>query len=258
MAKSILAIDQGTTSTRAIVFDRTGQPVASAQREFEQHYPKDGWVEHDPETIWQDTLAVCREALARAGLDAAAIAAIGITNQRETVVLWERAHRPAGASRHRLAGPAHRRSLREAGGGRPRGHGARAHRARDRPLLLGDQARLAARRGAGRARRGRARRAGLRHDRQLSALAADRRARCTRPTPATRRARCSSTSTARTGTTTCCGCSTSRARCCPRWWTAARCSARRRRSCSARRCRSPAWRATSRRRPSARPASARA
>jgi glycerol kinase len=91
MANRILAIDQGTTSSRAIVFDQAGQPVANAQREFEQHYPKEGWVEHDPETIWQDTLAVCREALARAGQDAAAIAAIGITNQRETVVLWERA-----------------------------------------------------------------------------------------------------------------------------------------------------------------------
>jgi glycerol kinase len=91
MAKNILAIDQGTTSSRAIVFDQAGQPVASAQREFEQHYPRAGWVEHDPETIWRDTLTVCREALRLARLDAAAIAAIGITNQRETVVLWERA-----------------------------------------------------------------------------------------------------------------------------------------------------------------------
>jgi glycerol kinase len=91
MAGNILAIDQGTTSTRAIVFERTGRPVASAQREFEQHYPQDGWVEHDPETIWQDTLRVCRDALAAAKLEAAAIAAIGIANQRETVVLWERA-----------------------------------------------------------------------------------------------------------------------------------------------------------------------
>jgi glycerol kinase len=91
VVKNILAIDQGTTSTRAIVFERTGRPIASAQREFQQHYPRDGWVEHDPETIWQDTLAVCRDALARATLDAAAIAAIGIANQRETVVLWERA-----------------------------------------------------------------------------------------------------------------------------------------------------------------------
>src|SRR5690606_13400842 len=91
MAEHILAIDQGTTSSRAIVFDKGGRPVASAQREFEQHYPKDGWVEHAPETTWRDTRDVCREALGRARLDAAAIAAIGVTNQRETVVLWERA-----------------------------------------------------------------------------------------------------------------------------------------------------------------------
>ena len=90
-AHHVLAIDQGTTSSRAIVFDRAGAPVALSQRELEQHYPRAGWVEHDPETIWQDTVAVCREALARAGLDAAHIAALGITNQRETVVVWERA-----------------------------------------------------------------------------------------------------------------------------------------------------------------------
>jgi glycerol kinase len=90
-AQHVLAIDQGTTSSRAIVFDRTGAPVAQSQRELEQHYPRPGWVEHDPETIWQDTLAVCREALARSGLEARQIAALGITNQRETVVLWERA-----------------------------------------------------------------------------------------------------------------------------------------------------------------------
>jgi len=89
-ASHILAIDQGTTSSRAIVFDRGGRPVASAQRELRQHYPADGWVEHDPEDIWRDTLAVCREALARAGLEASGVAAIGITNQRETTVLWER------------------------------------------------------------------------------------------------------------------------------------------------------------------------
>ncbi|HSA82015.1 MAG TPA: glycerol kinase GlpK, partial [Geminicoccaceae bacterium] len=68
-----------------------GEPGASSQREFEQHYPQAGWVEHDPDVIWADTLAVSRNALAAAGLDAAEIAAIGITNQRETVVLWERA-----------------------------------------------------------------------------------------------------------------------------------------------------------------------
>jgi len=89
-ASHVLAIDQGTTSTRAILFDRHGRPVASAQRELVQHYPADGWVEHDPEAIWQDTLEVCRTALGRAGLGAEQVAALGITNQRETTVLWER------------------------------------------------------------------------------------------------------------------------------------------------------------------------
>ncbi len=89
--RHILAIDQGTTSTRAIVFDEQAHTVALARREFTQHYPASGWVEHDPEDIWRDTLTVVREALGRAGVAAAQIAAVGITNQRETVVLWERA-----------------------------------------------------------------------------------------------------------------------------------------------------------------------
>ncbi|MEK9751990.1 MAG: glycerol kinase GlpK [Rhodospirillaceae bacterium] len=87
----ILAIDQGTTSTRAMVFDRAGHALAEARRELLQIYPGDGWVEHDAEEIWQSTRAVCDEALLRAGIGAAAIAAIGITNQRETVVVWDRA-----------------------------------------------------------------------------------------------------------------------------------------------------------------------
>jgi glycerol kinase len=86
----VLAIDQGTTSTRAIVFDPQGRPVASAQRELRQIYPADGWVEHDPEGIWSDTVSACRDAIARARLTADHIAAIGITNQRETTVLWDR------------------------------------------------------------------------------------------------------------------------------------------------------------------------
>ncbi|HKU95300.1 MAG TPA: glycerol kinase GlpK, partial [Vineibacter sp.] len=89
-ARHILAIDQGTTSTRAIVFDAAARPVATAQRELPQIYPAPGWVEHDPEEIWRATVAVCREALAQAGLDAAAIAGIGITNQRETTIVWDR------------------------------------------------------------------------------------------------------------------------------------------------------------------------
>ena len=86
----VLALDQGTTSSRAIVFDRDGRNVGSGQKELRQHFPEDGWVEHDPEDIWRDTLAVCRQALAAAGIGAVDLAAIGITNQRETTVLWER------------------------------------------------------------------------------------------------------------------------------------------------------------------------
>ena len=89
-AKHILAIDQGTTSTRAIIFDATGQPVASAQKELPQIFPKPGWVEHDAEEIWSATVKVCRGALAKAKLDARALAGIGITNQRETTVVWDR------------------------------------------------------------------------------------------------------------------------------------------------------------------------
>jgi len=85
----VLAIDQGTTSTRAIIFDGQARPVATAQRELPQHYPQPGWVEHDPEDIWRDVLITTREAIARSGLAASALT-IGISNQRETVVLWDR------------------------------------------------------------------------------------------------------------------------------------------------------------------------
>jgi glycerol kinase len=87
----ILALDQGTTSSRAIVFDKRGSVVASAQEEFRQIFPKPGWVEHDPDEIWQSQLATARAALAQANLGAADIAAIGITNQRETTIVWNRA-----------------------------------------------------------------------------------------------------------------------------------------------------------------------
>lgn len=86
----ILALDQGTTSARAILFDRAGSAIATARREIAQHYPQPGWVEHDPREIWQAQLGVAREALRHAGADAADIAAIGITNQRETTVVWDR------------------------------------------------------------------------------------------------------------------------------------------------------------------------
>jgi glycerol kinase len=89
-ARYILAIDQGTTSSRAIVFDAGLRAVTSAQREFQQHFPASGWVEHEPEEIWESVVATCREALAKAGLSASEIAAIGITNQRETTLVWDR------------------------------------------------------------------------------------------------------------------------------------------------------------------------
>ena len=90
MKKFILALDQGTTSSRAIVFDHNGLPVASAQKEFTQFYPKPGWVEHDPEEIWSTQAGVATEAITKAGLESSNIAAIGITNQRETTVVWNR------------------------------------------------------------------------------------------------------------------------------------------------------------------------
>ena len=90
MKRYILALDQGTTSSRAILFDREQTLVQVAQREFTQHYPKPGWVEHDAEEILSVQLQVAREVLAKAGADASEVAAIGITNQRETVVVWDK------------------------------------------------------------------------------------------------------------------------------------------------------------------------
>jgi glycerol kinase len=89
-ARYVLALDQGTTSSRAILFDHEGDIHASAQREFAQHFPQPGWVEHDAEEIWQSQIAVVTEVMANAGIAAEALAAIGIANQRETTVLWER------------------------------------------------------------------------------------------------------------------------------------------------------------------------
>ena len=86
----VLAIDQGTTSSRAIVFRQDISIAAQAQQEFPQHFPASGWVEHEPEDIWTSTIATCREALSKANLAAKDIAAIGITNQRETTVVWDR------------------------------------------------------------------------------------------------------------------------------------------------------------------------
>jgi glycerol kinase len=90
MKEFVLALDQGTTSSRAILFDSGGTPISVAQQEFPQLFPQPGWVEHDPEAIWSSQLTTAREAIARADVDPAGIAAIGIANQRETTLLWDR------------------------------------------------------------------------------------------------------------------------------------------------------------------------
>src|SRR3970040_187148 len=94
MPDFVLALDQGTSSSRAILFDRAGQPVASAQQPFEQIYPQPGWVEHDPEAIWQTQIETARQARAQANASPGDVAAIGITNQRETTLIWDREGHP--------------------------------------------------------------------------------------------------------------------------------------------------------------------
>lgn len=90
MSDFVLAIDQGTTSSRAILFDRAMKITASAQEEFPQHFPDSGWVEHNPSDLWSTTAATCRAAIENAGIGSDSIAAIGITNQRETVIVWDK------------------------------------------------------------------------------------------------------------------------------------------------------------------------
>ena len=89
--KYVLALDQGTTSSRAILFDNEQNIIAVQQREFEQIYPQQGWVEHNPMEIWSTQYGVMNEVVAQSGVDVHDIAAIGITNQRETTILWEKA-----------------------------------------------------------------------------------------------------------------------------------------------------------------------
>ena len=88
--RHVLALDQGTTSSRAIIFDETGKPVASASQEFKQHYPQPGWVEHDPDDLWRSQRDVAREVLRSSGLKAENLVACGIANQRETTIVWDR------------------------------------------------------------------------------------------------------------------------------------------------------------------------
>ena len=90
MGKYIMALDQGTTSSRCILFDREGRMCSVAQKEYTQHYPQPGWVEHDPMEIWSSQLSVAIEAMGQIGADAEDIHSIGITNQRETTIVWDK------------------------------------------------------------------------------------------------------------------------------------------------------------------------
>ena len=92
MRHHVLAIDEGTSSTRAIVFDRQGRVVAAARREIASRLPRTGWIEQDPRELWTATLDACRSALAQAAIAASELCAIGIANQRETTVIWDRAN----------------------------------------------------------------------------------------------------------------------------------------------------------------------
>jgi hypothetical protein len=128
MGRYILAIDQGTTSSRAMLFRDDFSVAAIAQEKFPQHFPKSGWVEHDPEDIWRTVIATTRAALAAAGAAAADIVAIGIANQRETVVVWDGP--PAGNQRHRW------QDQRRRSGGSWRGQGTDGGRRRSRPAAV--------------------------------------------------------------------------------------------------------------------------
>ena len=90
MGKYIMALDAGTTSNRCILFNERGEMCSAAQKEFTQHFPKPGWAEHNPEEIWATQLEVARAAMTNLGITASEIAAIGITNQRETTIVWDR------------------------------------------------------------------------------------------------------------------------------------------------------------------------
>ena len=142
--KVILALDQGTTSSRAIVFDHHGEIIALAQKEFRQIFPQPGWVEHDADEIWSSQISVAYEALAKARLSAKDVAAIGIANQRETTVLWDRATGEACGECDCLARSTHRIDVRAIERSRPRRFDSAENRLGDRCLFFRDQTGLVA------------------------------------------------------------------------------------------------------------------
>ena len=210
-ARYVAALDQGTTSSRCLLFDRRGRVVASAQQEHRQITPRPGWVEHDAGEILERSRACIADTLAAAGAGAADVAAIGIANQRETVVLWER------ESGRALANAIVWQDTRSAERVAALGSIDRFRAQTGLPLatvLLRPEALVAAGRAPGRARARRGRRAGRRHDRQLAGVAPRGRAR-------DRRDECEphaadGSAHARRGTTACSTRSACRARCCPR------------------------------------------
>ena len=111
MTKYVGAVDQGTTSTRFMIFDHEGKVVGIDQKEHEQIYPKPGWVEHNPMEIWERCKEVMNGALSKYNVKLEDLAAIGVTNQRETTVVWEKATGQAGLQRHRVAGHPHGHDL---------------------------------------------------------------------------------------------------------------------------------------------------
>ena len=146
MAKYIMALDAGTTSNRCILFNEHGEICSVSQKEFTQFFPQPGWVEHDANEIWLTQYTVAAEALAKIGATAEDIAAIGITNQRETTIVWDKATgEGADTQRDSLAGQAHGGILRQSQSQGADGYIPCKDRACHRPVFLGDEDTLGAR-----------------------------------------------------------------------------------------------------------------
>ena len=171
----LLAIDQGTTGTHVLIVDDRLEVVGEAYREFTQYFPKAGWVEHDLREIWKTVERCCKKGLADADVRPDMVTAIGITNQRETTALWNRATGEPVGARDRLAGPAHGGHVRRAQGPRRGDAGPRDDRARARPVLQRDEAPLDAGPQRGAARPGRGGEGVLRDHRLLAGPPAHRR-----------------------------------------------------------------------------------
>ena len=177
METYIAALDQGTTTSRAILFNSRGEIVAKAQYPFRQIFPQPGWVEHDPMEIWATTARALAEAVDAAHIDPKAIAGIGITNQRETAILWDRRTGQPGVQRHCVAVPPYGGDLRPAEGRGPGRNGDGKDRPADRRLFFRHEAEVDHGQRSRRPPAGGAGRAVRRNGGQLAYLEPDRRAR---------------------------------------------------------------------------------